>query len=53
MANVITNQQIDNQMIKMSNATTSVFFETLCVSGSDLAEESFKKDLLIWFGQRD
>lgn len=37
----------------MSNVTTSVFFETLCVSGSDLAEESFEKDLLIWFGQRD
>lgn len=53
MANIISNKLTDGQLIQMSNGSTSVFFETLCLSGSTIALENYEKDLLIWLGQRD
>jgi hypothetical protein len=37
----------------MSNGLTSVFTETICLAGSDIAVENYQKDQMIWFGQRD
>jgi hypothetical protein len=37
----------------MSNGMTSVFIETCCLAGAEIAEEDYQKDLMIWFGQRD
>lgn len=37
----------------MSNGLTSVFIETMCLAGSEIAQENYQKDLMIWFGQHD
>ena len=37
----------------MSNGLTSVFIETLCLAGAESTDEEFKKEIMIWFAQRD
>lgn len=53
MGNIITNSKFNNKIIQMSNGLTSVFIETICLAGSDIAIENYQKDLMIWFSQRD
>ncbi len=53
MGNIITNSKFNNKIIQMSNGLTSVFIETICLAGSDIAIENYQKDLMIWFAQRD
>ncbi len=53
MANIFTNQKVNNSYFNLSNGATSVFIETLCISGIENATNDFKKDILIWFAQRD
>jgi len=53
MANTITNDKINDSVIAMSNGLTSVFIETICLAGSDIAVEKYQQDLMIWFSQRD
>lgn len=53
MANIFTNKKVDNEIIQMSNGLTSVFIETFCLAGRDLATEDYQKDLMIWFAQWD
>jgi len=53
VANIITNEKIDDEILQMSNGMTTVFFHTFCLAGCGIAGESFQKDILIWFGQRD
>lgn len=53
MANIFTNKKVNDEVIQMSNGLTSVFIETFCLGGADLATENFQRDLMIWFGQRD
>jgi len=53
MANIFTNTKVNHHILRMSNGLTSVFIETYCVAGADLAKAPFEKDLMIWFGQRD
>lgn len=53
MANIFTNKEVNDEFLRMSNGLTSVFIETFCLAGADLAKEQFEKDLMIWFGQRD
>jgi hypothetical protein len=49
MANSITNTQLTQKYIQMSNGLTSVFFETFCLAGASMATQKYEKDLLIWF----
>ncbi|HEY1166994.1 MAG TPA: hypothetical protein VGE90_17585, partial [Chitinophaga sp.] len=37
----------------MSNGLSSVFIETICLAGSDIAVEEYQQDIMIWFSQRD
>lgn len=53
MGNLITNQAINDDVIKMSNGLTSVFIEVICLAGSDIAIVDYQKDLMIWFAQHD
>jgi len=53
MGNIITNQKVDDECLQMSNGVTTVFIHTFCLAGCDIADQSYKKDILIWFGQRD
>ncbi|MEO1518167.1 MAG: hypothetical protein AAFV95_24310 [Bacteroidota bacterium] len=54
MANIISNDQVrELDFLRMSNGLTSVFIDTICLAGRDLAAEDFQKDLMIWFAQRD
>jgi len=53
MANIFTNKNVNDTYFNMSNGLTSVFIHTLCISGLYNVNESFKKDILIWFAQRD
>jgi len=53
MANIFTNEKVNEEHFWMSNGLTSVFIETFCLAGVENANEGFEKDLLIWFGQRD
>jgi len=53
MANIFTNTKVNDEILRMSNGLTSVFIETFCLAGADLAKKQFEKDLMIWFGQRD
>ena len=53
MGNIITNEKINDSAILMSNGLTSVFIETICLAGSDIASEKYQQDLMIWFSQRD
>ena len=53
MGNRISNRQVDDQTLKMSNGGTDVFLDTLCLAGSDIATEEYQKDIIIWLAQRD
>lgn len=54
MSNVISNVWAPRpEFLTMSNDLTSVFINTICLAGADIAEMDFQKDLLIWFAQRD
>jgi hypothetical protein len=53
MANIFTNEKVNDKTILMSNGSTSVFLETLCLAGADIAIENYQKDLMIWFAQHD
>ncbi|SEL79893.1 hypothetical protein SAMN04488505_1021140 [Chitinophaga rupis] len=53
MGNIITNEKINDSTILMSNGLTSVFIETICLAGSDIALEKYQQDIMIWFSQRD
>ena len=53
MANTITNKKVNEVTVRMSNGLTSVFIETICLAGADLAKDQIERDLMIWFGQRD
>lgn len=53
MANCITNHKVNDAYFYLSNLSTSVFIETLCLAGVEMANKDFKKDILIWFAQRD
>jgi hypothetical protein len=53
MANIFTNEKVNEDYFGMSNGLTSVFIETICLAGIENAREDYEKDLLIWFGQRD
>jgi len=41
MGNIITNEKINDRAILMSNGLTSVFIETICLAGSDIASEKY------------
>ncbi len=53
MGNIISNIKVNKNIIQMSNGLTSVFVETICLAGCDIAFENYQKDLMIWFAQRD
>lgn len=53
MANTFTNIKANIEKIQMSNGATSVFIETFCLAGADLAIEDYQKDIMIWFGEHD
>lgn len=54
MANIISNENVRKQdYLQMSNGLTSVFIDTICLGGSEIAENEFQKELMIWFAQRD
>ncbi len=53
MATLITNEHINSDSVRMSNALFSVFIDTICLAGSSLATKPFQKDLMIWFAQLD
>lgn len=54
MANIISNDQVkEGDYLQMSNGLTSVFIDTICLAGSDIAQQVYQKDLMIWFAQRD
>ena len=47
MANCITNHKVNDAYFYLSNLSTSVFIETLCLAGVEMANKDFKKDILI------
>jgi len=53
MGTEITNTAVDDETIAMSNGLTSVFLDTLCLAGCDIAFKPYQKDLMLWFAQRD
>lgn len=53
MATIISNLTDSDKIIQMSNITTSAFLENICISGCEIAHQNYKKDLMIWFAQRD
>lgn len=53
MANLITNNHVNESEIQLSNGLTSVYIDTLCLAGSDIATQPYEKNLLIWFAQKD
>lgn len=53
MGNRITNKHGNGRDFHVSNGLTSVFIETLCLAGADIANENYQKDIMIWLAQRD
>jgi len=53
MGTEITNTTVDDETILLSNGLTSVFLDTLCLAGCDIAFKPYQKDLMLWFAQRD
>lgn len=54
MANIISNDAVnESHYFSMSNGLTDVLIDVICLAGSDIAEEAFQKELMIWFAQRD
>jgi hypothetical protein len=53
MGNLITNNKAGDLDLKLSNGGTSVLLSVLLLSGSDLAETEWEKELVTWLAGRD
>src|SRR4051812_40523407 len=54
MSNFITNDRHDpSDYVTMSNGLTSVFIAVLVLSGSDLAQTEWEKELVVWLAEKD
>ena len=44
MANIVSNDNVkEEDYLQMSNGLTSVFIDTICLAGSEIAKEGFQK----------
>lgn len=54
MANIISSDSVNEELyIQMNNGLTAVFVDVICLAGSEIAQEIYQKDFMIWFAQRD